>query len=97
MTEMDVRLERLDTMRCISTHASSATPEENAGKRIIAWAKARGLHEKRVRPRLFGRNTYPTDNPEPHGYECYLTVSLEMEPESDMEIAEIEGELYAVL
>jgi DNA gyrase inhibitor GyrI len=46
---------------------------------------------------LFGRNTFPTDNPEPHGYEFFLTVGPDIEPERDTEIREIPGGLYAVL
>ena len=49
------------------------------------WAKSKGLMEKSVRARLFGRNTYPTDKPEPHGYEFYLTVDHDIEPEGDIE------------
>ena len=94
---MEVRIERLETMRVVYTHVLSDTPEEDAGKKIIEWAEARGLHERQVRPRLFGRNTYPTDNPEPHGYEFYLTVNPDIEPNEDGEIAEIESGLYAVL
>jgi len=36
-----------------------------------AWAKPKGLLEKDIGTRVFGRNTYPTDNPEPHGYEFF--------------------------
>ena len=97
MKDMEVRIERLDTMRVVYTHVLSDTPEEDAGKKIFEWAEAKGLNKKRVKPRLFGRNTHPTDNPEPHGYELYLTVSPDIEPEGDVEIAEIEGGLCAVL
>jgi len=97
LREMEVRLERLKTMRAFYTHAFSDTPEEDAGKRIIEWAKSKGLIEKSIGARLFGRNTYPTDKPEPHGYEFYLTVDSDIKPEGDIKTREIPGGLYAVL
>ncbi len=98
LKDMEVRIERLEIMPAVYVHVLSDTPEDDAVKKIIEWAEARGLHERRVvKPRLFGRNTYPTDNPEPHGYEFYLTVSPDIEPEEDIEIAKIDSGLYAVL
>jgi len=97
LTKMEVRLERLEAMRAAHAHALSATPEEDAWKKIEEWAKPKGLLEKRVGTRVFGRNTYPTDKPEPHGYEFFLTVGPDVEPEGDMEIERIPDGLYAVL
>lgn len=97
MTELRVRLERLQPMRAVCAHAFSDTPEEDAWKKIEAWAKPKGLLQREAGTRVFGRNTYPTDNPEPHGYEFYLTVGLGIEPEGDIKIGEIPGGLYAVL
>lgn len=94
---MEVRLERLKTMRTAYTHSSSNSPEEDAKKRIIEWIKSKGLMEIKTDARLFGRNTYPTDKPEPHGYELYLTVDSHIEVGEDIELREIPKGLYAVL
>jgi len=94
---MKVRLERLEAMRALYTYAFSDTPEEDAEKKIMEWAKSKGLMEKNIEARLFGRNTYPTDKPEPHGYELYLTVPSDIKPEGDLKTREIPGGLYAVL
>lgn len=94
---MEVRLERLKTVRATYTRSSSNTPEEDAKKRIIEWAKSKDLMEKKINARLFGRNTYPTDKPEPHGYELYLTVDNDREIGGDAETREIPEGLYAVL
>ncbi len=94
---MEVRLERLEIMRAAYTHAFSDTPEEDSGKKIREWAKSKGLMEKGIGARLFGRNTYPTDKPEPHGYEFYLTVGPNIESEGDIKIREIPSGLCAVL
>ena len=95
--ELKVRLERLETLPIAYTHVLSETPEEDAWRKIEAWAKPRGLLEKNAATRVFGRNTYPTNNPEPHGYEFFLTVSPDIKPEGDIKMGEIPGGLYAVL
>ncbi|MFB0543934.1 MAG: GyrI-like domain-containing protein [Candidatus Bathyarchaeia archaeon] len=94
---MEVRIERLEAMRAAYVHVLSETPEIDAGKKIMEWAKPKGLIEEGSGARLFGRNTFPTDNPEPHGYEFFLTVGPDVEPEGDIEIREIPSGLYAVL
>lgn len=48
-------------MRAAHIHVLSETPEEDAWKKMEAWAKPKVLLEKGNR--VFGRNTYPTDNP----------------------------------
>jgi len=93
----EVRIERLGPLRAACDHSLSETPEEDVWKRVVAWAKPKGLFEEGVGTRIFGRNTYPTDNPEPHGYELFITVGPDIEPEDDIKIKEIPSGLYAVL
>jgi DNA gyrase inhibitor GyrI len=93
LDEMRVRLERLGTMRAAHVHVLSDAPEEGAMKKMIAWAERKGIGEAR----LFGRNTYPTDNPEPHGYELFLTVGPEIQPDESIDIVELHSGLCAVL
>jgi len=93
LDEMKVRLEELRTMRAAHVHVLSDAPEEDAMKKMIGWAERRGIREAR----LFGRNTYPTNNPEPHGYEFFLTVGQDVQPEGNIDMVEIHGGLYAVL
>lgn len=76
--DLKVMIDRLETMRSAHIHVLSETPEEDVWKKMEAWAKPRGLLEKGTR--VFGRNTYPTDNPEPEGYEFFLTVGRNIEP-----------------
>ena len=95
MKEMKVRLERLETMNAAHTHVLCKTPEEDAKRKIIDWAKRNGVIRKETR--LFGRNTWPTDNPEPHGYEFFLTITQDIKPEGEIDLKIIPGGLYAVL
>jgi hypothetical protein len=48
-------------MRTAHIHVLSETPEEDALKKMEVLAKPKGLLEKGTG--VFGRNTYPTDNP----------------------------------
>ena len=93
--DLTVRVERLEPLRAAHIHVLSDTPEDDAGKKITEWAEHNGISRREAR--LFGRNTYPTSNPEPHGYEFFLTVGLDKHPEGDIDIKEIPGGLYAVL
>jgi effector-binding domain-containing protein len=94
---MEVRLEKLKTMRAAHVHALSETPEEDAMRKIMEWAGRKGLLGKGSRARLFGRNTYPTDKPEPHGYEFMLTVEPNVKPDGDIDVKEIPSGSYAAL
>ena len=94
---MQVRLERIDPLPAVYAYAFSDSPEEDATKKLMDWTKSRGLMENNSVSRLFGRNTYPTDKSEPHGYELYLTVEGAIEAEGDIKSGAIPGGLYAVM
>lgn len=89
-------MERLKPMRAAHVQSQSSTPEEDAQRKILEYAKLNGLMNK-PDARLFGRNFYPTDKPEPHGYEYYLTIEDEVKPSGEVEIKSIPEGLYAVL
>ena len=46
---------------------------------------------------MFGRNTFPTDKPEPRGYELHLTIDEDRKTDSGIETSEVPAGLYAVL
>jgi DNA gyrase inhibitor GyrI len=94
---MEVRLERLPAMRAAHVHAFSESPEEDAWRKMEAWAGPLGLLEEGSGTRVFGRNTYPTTEPESYGYEFFLTVGPDVEPGDGIDLREIPGGLYAVL
>jgi effector-binding domain-containing protein len=81
-------------MSAAYVHSMNANPEEEALKNIFAYAENNGLTN--ARNRLFGRNTYPTDKPEPHGYEYFLIQDGPIS-EGEIDVArEVPGGLYAV-
>lgn len=93
----EIELKRIKPLRVAHSHVLSETPEEDVWKKIETWARCKGLLTGEKGTRIFGRNTYPTNNPEPHGYELFLTVDHSIIPEGDIKIGEIPGGLYAVL
>jgi DNA gyrase inhibitor GyrI len=91
------KLQRINKLTAVYVHAKGLAPEENAFKKIMHYAKESGLTQIK-NTRLFGRNTYPTEAPEPHGYEYYLTTQKkDIKPSKEIEIEEIPAGLYAVL
>jgi len=83
-------------MRAAFFYDLSDSPEENAWKKAEKWAKSKGLIEKDSTIRIFGRNIYPTENPEPHGYGFFVTITPDIEVDKDIRIRLIPGGLYAV-
>ena len=47
------------------------------------------LLEENTGVRVFGRSTYSIDNPEPHGYEFFLTFKLDIKPKEEIDIKEL--------
>jgi DNA gyrase inhibitor GyrI len=92
-----IKLERIKSMRVAYFHEFSENPEEDAWIKLESWAKEKGLLEENSNTRIFGRNTYPTENPEPHGYGYFITITPEIKTEKDIFIRIIPGGLYAVL
>lgn len=93
---MEVKLQRLNAMPAAYVHVLSQSPEEDALRTILEYTKINGLTQK-TGVRLFGRNTYPTDKPEPHGYEYYLTIDKSAKPMGQVSFKELPGGLYAAL
>jgi DNA gyrase inhibitor GyrI len=97
MTEWDIRVEYQEPLKAVYAHAFSETPEDDASKILHAWAKKHGLPNKDHKTRMFGRNTYPTDQPEPHGYKLFMRVKNPIKETNDVKNGEILGGYYAIL
>ena len=97
MSELDVRIVRLEAMRVASVHAYSASPEGEAWDKLIAWAGPKGLLDDPEAHRIFG-----FDNPSPgpgspnYGYEFWMVVGPDVEPEGEIKVKDFGGGLYAV-
>jgi DNA gyrase inhibitor GyrI len=97
MSELEVRIVMLEPMHVASVHGFGESPEEKAWDKLMAWAKTKGLVNDLETHRIFGFN-----NPDPspaspnYGYEFWMVVGPEVEPEGKVRIKEFAGGLYAV-
>jgi DNA gyrase inhibitor GyrI len=89
------QLTQLNPLTAAYVYSLSQSPEEETLTKILEYAKTSGLTQKKLR--LFGRNIYPTDKPEPHGYEYYLTSDSTIKTKGEVVTGEVSGGLYAVL
>jgi DNA gyrase inhibitor GyrI len=82
-------------MRVASTHGFGASPEGIAWGKLRAWMKEKGLTYEGHR--FFGfNNPEPTPGSPNYGYEQWITVGPDVQPEGEMSIKEFGGGLYAV-
>jgi DNA gyrase inhibitor GyrI len=95
MSELDVRIVRLDPMRVAMSHGFGPSPEEIAWNKLRAWIKAAGI--KPEEHRFFGfNNPDPSPGSPNYGYEQWITVGPDVQPEGDVSIKAFGGGLYAV-
>jgi len=97
MSTIDVRLIELEPMRMVSIWGFGKEPETEAWRKLEAWARPRGLRDDPESHRIFGFN-----NPDPcsgspnYGYELWIEVGPDIEPEGDARIVQFRGGKYAV-
>jgi DNA gyrase inhibitor GyrI len=97
MSELDVRIVKLDPMRVASAHGFGPNPEELAWKKLVDWAKPRGLLADLESHRIFGfNNPNPSASTPNYGYELWIVVGPEVEAGDGIEIKEFAGGLYGV-
>ncbi len=82
------------SMNAAHFYSLGSQPEEEALNAALQYAQSNGLTDKTSR--LFGRNIYLTDQPEPHGYEYYLTAD-KAQLSGNASLGEVPSGLYAVM
>jgi DNA gyrase inhibitor GyrI len=104
MEPLNIRIVQLEPLHVIRAHAFGPHPEQLAWEKLIDWAKARGLLEAGQDPAREQRRIFGFNNPNPsagspnYGYEFWLTVGPEVEPDAEtgIGITDFPGGLYAV-
>lgn len=97
MSELDVRIVKLEPMRVASAHAFGPGPEGEAMEKLVAWAKPKGLLDDRKGHRIFGfNNPDPSPGSPNYGYEFWIVIGPDVEPEDEIKVKEFPGGLYAV-
>lgn len=84
-------------MRVASVYAFGKEPEGQAVDKLIASAKPKGFLDDRENHRIFGfNNPSPSPGSPNYGYEIWITVKPDVEPEGEVRFKEFNGGLYAV-
>ena len=97
MTDLDVRIESLDPMWVASAHAIGERPERAAWEVLGGWAARHGLLEKPDSHPVYGfNNPSPTPDSPEYGYEFWIRVDPDTEPDPGVQVKEFAGGLYAV-
>lgn len=97
MAGLEVRTARLDPMCVASARAVSATPERDAWAILAAWAGPKGLLADPEAHPIFGfNNPSPTAGVQEYGYEFWIRVGPDAEPDGKVEVKQFPGGLYAV-
>jgi DNA gyrase inhibitor GyrI len=97
MTNLEVRITRLEPMRVAWAYAFGESPEVEAWRVLLAFAKTKGLLDDQAEHRFFGfNNPDPSPGSPNYGYEQWMAVDADVEPEGEVQIKEFPGGLYAV-
>jgi DNA gyrase inhibitor GyrI len=96
MSELDVRIVKLEPMRVASALGFGEHPEGLAWDKILGWAKPLGLLNDQT-TRFFGfNNPDPSPGSPNYGYEQWIIVGPDIKGEGDVKIKDFAGGLYAV-
>ena len=97
MSELEVRIEKLEPMRVASVRVVSDTPERDAWDKMRGWAEPLGLLENIEKNPVFGfNNPGPAPDRREYGYEFWIRVDPDTEPNGDIQIRDFPGGMYAV-
>ena len=97
MSELNVKIVKLEPMRMISTYGFGQRPEDQAWDKLRAWLEQKGLMPDLKAHRFFGfNNPSPAPGSPNYGYEQWMTVGPEVVPEGDVRVKSFYGGLYAV-
>lgn len=97
MSDFKVRIVALEPMRFASVYGFGKQPEYEAWEKLIAYAKPKGYLDDPTTHRIFGfNNPDPSHGSPNYGYELWIEVNSDAEPEGQIRILNFAGGLYAV-
>jgi DNA gyrase inhibitor GyrI len=98
LTTEEITVTSLGPMRVASVRVISKSPERTAWEKIKAWAEPKGLLDDANAHPVYGfDNPLPCKDGDEYGYEFWIAVGPEIQPEGDVEIKDFAGGLYAVV
>jgi DNA gyrase inhibitor GyrI len=97
MSDIDVRIVKLNPMRVASFYGFGKSPEMVAWEKLKAWASPKSLIDNSESYRTFGfNNPNPSSGSPNYGYELWLPIGNDVVPEGDIRVQDFSGGLYAV-
>ncbi len=97
MSEIEAKVVKLEPARMLSAYGFGSEPESMAWEKIKAFGLKKSLFKPGEYPTTYGfNNPNPSQGSPNYGYEIWLPVGNEVEPEDDLRIVEFTGGLYAV-
>jgi DNA gyrase inhibitor GyrI len=97
MSELNVRIVKLEPIRVAAALGYGASPEVEAWGKLVSWAESQGLLSEIQSHRFFGfNNPNPSPGSPNYGYEQWMTIDASTQPGGEVEIKEFSGGLYAV-
>jgi DNA gyrase inhibitor GyrI len=97
VSDLDVRIERLNAMRVAWVQVLGRNPEEAAWARLSEWAKPAGLLDDPELHPVFGfNNPAPERGVEEYGYEFWIAIDPDTQPPEGIGVKDFPGGLYAV-
>ena len=97
MSEINVKIVRLEPMRMVSAYGFGPEPEGIAWEKIKSFSQENGLNLGDESITTFGfNNPNPSKGSPNYGYEIWLPVEEDIVPEGDLRIVDFSGGLYAV-
>ena len=98
MSELDVKIVKLEPMRVASFHAFGESPELEAAKKLVDWAKPEGLLDAEGTHRIFGfNNPDPSPGSPNYGYEFWIDIGPDYQVEKDVTVKEFGGGVYGAV
>lgn len=75
LSEIDVRIMKMDPIRVASFHAYGESPENDALEKLISWAQPKGLLDNPDKYPVYGfNNPDPQEGKKEYGYEFWIKV-----------------------
>lgn len=97
MSELEVRIIKLEPMCVASALGFGDHPEEMAWNKILSWAKPLGVLDDLKTARFFGfNNPDPSPGSPNYGYEQWIVVGSDAQASGDIKMKDFPGGLYAV-
>ncbi len=96
-SDFEVRIVKLEPKRVASAYGFGPSPEGKAWDILLPWAQEKGLLDDPQTHRFFGfNNPDPSPGSPNYGYEQWVVVAPNAEPEGELRVVDFCGGLYAV-